>query len=326
MSVSNFKKDFDLDYQREITQAVNNMIKKYLPNAYCLIHTLKISQMIMGSIYDGCIGEEHNELNRQVQDKKRWFVRNSEIVLQIKKQVSKRKCNNCKKAYVDCRNTCYKPKPSPRPMELPQDVFNVIKDYLGVYDIPEPVTELMSMMKLKNLTGRLEIKNTLGNIVSIKNLKNHSVAERVGLYNAHLIRSIKEQQHSNTSRIKTANTGILELAKEYPEFSFGKELTENNKIFLIRLLYSRYYVGFDIEGVDDTNTLFEFMRGYCGISLNKNHNVKNPKPYVMYKQEDHFNSDYSVRNLSYDMFDFYFEMECSDDTKISSYVYGLHIR
>ena len=320
MSVSNFNRDFDLDYQREITQAVNNMIKKYLPNAYSLIHTLKVDQMIMCSIFKGCIGEEHNELYRQVQFKKRWFLRNNEIVLQIKNHVSKRKCNNCKKAYVDCRNTCYKHKTNPRPIEFPQDVFNVIKDYLGVYDIPKPVTELMSMMKLKNIKEQRKIKNTLGNFVSIKNLKNHSVAEKVGLYNAHLIRSIKGFQHSNTSMIKRSNTGILELANKYPEFRFGKELTDNNKIFLIRLLYERQYIGLDHEGFDDTNTLFEFMRGCCGISLNKNHNVKNPKPYVMYKQEDHFNSDYSVRNLSYDMFDFYFEMDCSDDTKISSYV------
>ncbi len=67
-------------------------------------------------------------------------------------KVSKRKCNDCNKMWCDCRNTCIKPKTNPRPIEFPQDVFNVVKDYLGIYDIPQEYIDVMDNMKAHNLT------------------------------------------------------------------------------------------------------------------------------------------------------------------------------
>ena len=308
---SNFKKDFNLDYQREITQAVNNMIKKYLPLSYRLDHVWKIDEIIMGSIYEGCIGEEHNELNRQVQDKKRWFVRNSEIVLQVKKEVSKRICNECKILWCDCRNTCIKPKTNPRPMEFPQDVFNVIKDYLGVIDIPEPITELMGMMKRPNMDVFHKMHKN-GGKVPIKTNKDISNDERVRLYNNRVIRQIVHSKYFTDAK----KVFLLKLANKYPQLRFGKDLTDMNKIFLMDLIFHNSYVGFCDDGERCDSSLFDFMRGECGLAKFKT-NPKNPKPYVMYFERDYYGEEYAVRNFPYDMRDFYKSMDRDEFRQMS---------
>ena len=309
---SNFKKDFNLDYQREITQAVNNMIKKYLPLGYRLDHVWKIEEIIMGSIYEGCIGEEYNELYRQVQFKQDWFVRNSEIVSQIKKKVSMRKCNDCEKAWIDCRNTCIKPKTNPRPIEFPKDVFNVIKDYLGVYDIPEPITELMGMMKLQNLKD--EVMMTKGvSYVGIKDRKSLSIDERLSLYKSKIVWDAKNRD-DNVDLVEKKEF-LLRTANKYPQLRFGKELTDMNKIFLMDLLFAHNYMGTCDQGDKQYTSLFDFMRGESGLSKFKK-TPKNPKPYVMYFDRMYFGEEYSVRNFTYDMRDFYNSMDKSDYRKM----------
>jgi hypothetical protein len=171
-----------------------------------------------------------------------------------------------------------KPKINPRHIEFPQDVFNVIKDYLGVYDIPEPVTELMGMMKLKNLiTNDKDLSAFLGKRPNIKKQKDLNVDERVRLYNAYVIRGTKNLWNNGSE--------ILDIANKYPQLRFGKELTDNNKIFLLRLLFNDYYKGVWRDGHYDIYSLFDILCGDIGISSSKIIHKK-PKPYVMYLEND----------------------------------------
>tara|TARA_R110002153_G_C13203487_1_gene487197 strand:- start:57 stop:1016 length:960 start_codon:yes stop_codon:yes gene_type:complete len=274
MSVDlNFKKVFKEEFNLTMVQAVRSMFDKYFTEAYTGYQVHIIDDMILNATNGCSINHKQKDLRKKCLDKSGWMWKMKDVMLEVKTKVRTRKCNDCCKAYVDCRNTCYKPTPNPRPMEFPQDVFNVIKDYLGVYDIPEPVTELMGMMKLKNLLTR-------GKGPNIKKRKDLSVDERVRLYNAYVIRIAKSKVLNGPP--------ILDIANKYPDLRFGKELTDNNKIFLLRLLFNNYYQGVWRDGSYDDYSLYDFICGDIGISSSEKI-PKKPKPYVMYWIKDRIN-------------------------------------
>jgi hypothetical protein len=301
MSATTFN-DFYIDYKLEITQAVNNMVKKYLPLTYCDNQVEKVGEVIrMWS----CGGEEYKELKKDYYGKSYWFLKMKSVVKDIK-EAGKRKCNDCEKMWCDCRNTCIKPKSNPRPIEFPQDVFNVIKDYLGVYDIPEPITELMDMMKIGNL-GDGCIDPSIVSIVSIKDRKSLGVDGRLKLFKSKVVWDTKNPEYPESEK----NDFLLKIANKYPQLNFGKELTDNNKIFLMDLLFTNNYEGTEDQGLKTYASLFDFMRGECGLSKFKK-TPKKPRPYVMYFERDYYGEEYAVKNFAYDMRDFYNSMDKSD--------------
>ncbi len=123
-----------------------------------------------------------------------------------------------------------------KPIEFPQDLFNIVKDYMGVYEIPQPVTELMDMMILKNIPKDSCIKKD----------KSLSVAERVSLYNAKVIHYMKCPPQVFRTTEKEILVG---LCNKYPQLRFGMELTDDNKYFLLKLLFVENFMGVDREGV-----------------------------------------------------------------------------
>jgi hypothetical protein len=234
-----------------------------------------------------------------------------DVCMELKSKLGKRKCNDCKKMWYDCRDTCIKPKTNPRPIEFPQDVFNVVKDYLGVYDIPEPVSQLMGMMKLKNMKD--VVLKKYGR--SIKKDTKISVDERVRLYNAKVVHNIKI---GNSIWAQNSEKRLLEIANKYPEFRFGKELTDKNKVFLLKLLTSEIYIGVEKDGSRDTScSLWEIMCGSIGIAVS-NKIPKKPKPYVMYEQEDQQYGEYDMENRPHDMFEDLFDMDVKVQTELQS--------
>ena len=300
MSATTFN-DFYIDYKLEITQAVNNMVKKYLPLTYCDNQVEKVGEVIrMWS----CGGEEYKELKKDYYGKSYWFLKMKSVVKDIK-EAGKRKCNDCEKMWCDCRNTCIKPKSNPRPIEFPQDVFNVVKDYLGVYDIPEPVTQLMDMMKIGNL-GEAIIDNREVRILSIRDLK-LGADERLSLFKSKVVYDHKCPEYA----VPEKNKFLLKIAKKYPQLNFGKELTDNNKIFLMDLLFTNNYEGTEYQGLKTEASLFDFMRGECGLSKFKK-TPKKPRPYIMYFERDYYGEEYAVKNFACDMRDFYNSMDYQD--------------
>ena len=199
-----------------------------------------------------------------------------------------------------------KPKTNPRPMEFPQDVFNVVKDYLGVYDIPEPITELMDMMKITNL-GDGCIDTSMVSIVSIKDRKSLGVDGRLSLFKSKVVWDTKNPEYPDYEK----NEFLLKIAKKYPQLNFGKELTDNNKIFLMDLLFTNNYEGTEDQGLKTEASLFDFMRGECGLSKFKK-TPKKPRPYVMYFERDYYGEEYAVKNFACDMRDFYNSMDNQD--------------
>jgi hypothetical protein len=312
MSAINFTKDFSRDYEAEMTQVVNTMYDKYVPRAYTLLQFHNIDQMIMNSLYSSYSNYKGNDLRKNLRQRSDWFRHMMDVVVELKTKLGNRQCNDCNKMWYDCRNTCYKPKTNPRPIEFPQDVFNVVKDYLGVYDIPEPVSQLMGMMKLKNLRNVM-YDHPYGK--SIKKDKKISVDERVRLYNAKVVHNIK---NGNSIWSQQNEKRLLEIANKYPEFRFGKELTDKNKVFLLKLLTSEIYLGVEKDGsLCCRCSLWEIMRGSIGIS-SSNKIPKKPKPYVMYEQEDQQYFEYDMENNPYDMFEMYQDMDVKVQSEIES--------
>ena len=302
MSATTFN-DFYLDYKLEITQAVTNMVKKYLPLTYCDNQMEKVGEVIrMWS----CVGEEYKQLKKDYYGKSYWFLKMKSVVKDIK-EAGKRKCNDCNNLWCDCRNTCIKPKTNPRPIEFPQDVFNVVKDYLGVYDIPEPITELMDMMKIGNLKDDVMMTTKSRHYVGIKDQKSLGVDGRLSLYKSKVVWDTKNPEYPESEK----NDFLLKIANKYPQLKFGKELTENNKIFLMDLLFTNNYEGTEDQGLKTEASLFDFMRGECGLSKFKK-TPKKPKPYVMYFERDYYGEEYAVKNFPCDMRDFYNSMDKSD--------------
>ena len=261
-----------------MVQVAQSMFDKYYTEAYTPYQVHRIDDMILSATNECSVANKRKDLRELCWKKSTWMFKMKVITKDLVDKVSKRKCNDCKKMWYDCRDTCIKPKPSPRPIEFPQDVFNVVKDYLGVYDIPEPVTKLMGMMKLKNLVTRdIDLTASWGEGPNIKKRKDLSVDERVRLYNAYAIR--------HTKKLWRNGSEILDIANKYPDLRFGKELTDNNKIFLLRLLFNDYYKGVWGDGGYDVYSLFDILCGDIGISSSEIIHKK-PKPYVMYLNND----------------------------------------
>ena len=286
-----FQKKFEEEFELTMVKAVDSMFDKFYTEAY----TVNQVQLIEDMIFTATMGCNDRRIDlRMMCWKKTSWMSCMKVITRYIKEVGKRKCNDCNKLWDDCRNTCIKPKTNPRPMELPKDVFNVIKDYLGVYDIPEPVTELMGMMKLRNLD------------VNIKSNKHLSIDERVSLYNSRIISGVTKKIYIDMKR-----EFLLRLANKYPQLRFGKELTDLNKIFLMELIFCMDYEGDCDQGDKAFASLFDFMRGECGLSKFKR-TPKNPKPYVMYFERMYYGEEYAVRNFPCDMRDLYKSMDKDD--------------
>ena len=313
MSVDlNFKKAFKEDFQLTMVKAVRSMFDKYYTEAYTGYQVHIIDDMILNSTCGRSINDNERDLRKKCLDKSSWMWKMKDVMLEVKNKVRTRKCNDCCKAYVDCRNTCYKAKPNPTPIELPQDVFNVVKDYMGVYDIPQPVTELMDMLKLKNITDRRKCKlEKSGEIVIIKNMVQWHAEKRVRLFNEHVIRTTKAHLLSKTSMSNRNNSALLDIANRYPQLRFGMELTDNNKIFLLRLLFNNNYYGVNDQGEDGyTTCLFDFMRGDTGISKCRR-KTKKIKPYVMYLDDETWS--FGKCQVLKHSCDLYFDYECGEN-------------
>jgi hypothetical protein len=304
-SNNNFKKVFQEEFELNMVQVARSMFDKYYTQAYTSSHVHLVEDMILTSTR-GCSDEKLREMRVMCWKKTSWMAQMKVIRREVVDKVSKRKCD-CNKLWYECRNTCIKPKTNPTPIELPQDVFNVIKDYLGVIDIPEPITELMGMIKQPNMDVWYKMHKKNVGEVPIKTNKSLCFDERVRLYNSCVIR-----QRLHNKYLCDAQKGfLLKLANKYPQLRFGKELTDMNKIYLMDLIFHHSYVGIEDQGLKADASLFDFMRGECGLAKFKR-TPKNPKPYVMYFERDYCGEEYSVRNFPYDMRDFYKSMDRDD--------------
>jgi hypothetical protein len=311
---TNFIKEVNSDYEAEMTQVVNTMYDKYVPLAYTLTQLIYIDNMIMDSLYRSYCNYKGNDIRDKIRDKIGWIYMNNEVMEQLKTTVGKRKCNDCNKMWYDCNGTCYKPKTNPTPIEFPQDVFNIIKDYMDIVDIPEPVSQLMGMMKLKNLRHFVALRKW-GK--PIRKYKNIGVNEKVRLYNSKVVYNIK---NGNSVWSQQNEKRLLEIANKYPEFRFGKELTDKNKVFLLKLLVSDIYLGVEKDGSRDMKcSLWDIMCGSIGISLLKKI-PKKPKPYAMYEQEDPYAPEYDMENNPHNMCENLYYMDKKDRVEL----YGIN--
>jgi len=301
---NNFEKVFKKEFELTMVKAVDSMFDKYYTEAYTANQVQLIEDMILTATM-GC-KDRRIDLRMMCWKKTSWMSQ-MKVIRRYIKEAGKRKCNDCNKLWYECRNTCIKPKTNPRPMEFPQDVFNVVKDYLGVYDIPEPITELMGMMKLQNLKDDVMMTTKSRHYVGIKDQKSFGVDGRLSLYKSKVVWDTKNPNYPFSEK----NDFLLKIANKYPQLKFGKELTDNNKIFLMDLLFTNNYEGTEDQGLKTEASLFDFMRGECGLGKFKK-TPKKPKPYVMYFERDYYGEEYAVKNFAYDMRDFYNSMEKSD--------------
>lgn len=251
MMENNFENDFQLDNIIMITQAVNNMIKTYLPKAYCFRHIRQIDRMIMGTLCNYNNGGEQKMLYKEVQDKERFFNALRPVVFELKATVSKRRCDNCKKKWCDCRDTCIKHKPNPNPIEFPQDVFNIIKDYMDIVDVPIPMWNDMMKASIKEIAS-----NQSYNKKSLKYFKPyHSsveqrkipIALRKRRYWVGVIREAKNMAQNIIEYCKTQNPPLFERMFEikrevqfkYPQFwgNFKFEATDYTWVTLQKIYH-----------------------------------------------------------------------------------------
>jgi len=166
------------------------------------------------------------------------------------------------------------------PIEFPQDVFNEIKDYLGIYDIPQQYIDVMDIMKAHNLTpGVITFKKKC-----ITKCKELSVKKRVEIYKMRTINLARKNTNKQLINNHKSNycpftknreyddcvTYLDEEADIYKEpISFGKELTYNNKLFLVNLLYSPY-CGFHNADPKPLHICLRYiMTGQRGYTKNK---------------------------------------------------------
>jgi hypothetical protein len=287
-----FIKDFDNDFRTLFTQATNEMISKYLPRAYKFYHIVHIYELIDKATYNRCCNDELHKIMPEtsheegvcitkliVTGKRQWFINMKGVIDYINQTVSNKKCNSCNIFYLDCRNTCIKRKINPRPIEFPQDVFNVVKDYLGIYDIPQEYIDVMDNMKAHNLTPDvITFKKKC-----ITKCKELSVKKRVEIYKMRTINIARKDTNkklinNHKSNVYRVSNRSYELCVNYLDdmtyyykepVSFGKELTYNNKLFLINLLYSPY-CGFDNADPRRLHSCLKYiMTGQHGYTKNK---------------------------------------------------------
>lgn len=255
MSATTFNDQFEVSLTHEITKAVNIMIKKYLPLAYCVNHIDKIDHMIMGSLYEGCEGEEHNELYRQVQAKRKWFKRMRWVIEYIKK-AGKRKCNDCKKLWYDCRNTCYKPKTNPRPIEFPQDVFNIIKDYMDIVDVPTPMWNDMMKASIKDISA-----NQNNGVKSLDYFKPYPPS----VYHRKIPLALRKRRYwvGKIRQAKNMTGGAF-------RFYSPERRRERMKLFIIKRAFPEFWENLKFEATEYNWCVLDMLH----INMWRNNNVK----------------------------------------------------
>ena len=148
MSVINFNDEL----KQAMYDAVKTIHDKYFPLAYGLHQLFDLEHMIIESLYHmDKSNYKGNDLLKSIKSKDKWMRKMMEVVVQLKTKCSKRQCYDCKKMWCDCRDTCIKPKSNPRPIEFPQDVFNIIKDYMDIVDVPTPMWNDMMKASIKDI-------------------------------------------------------------------------------------------------------------------------------------------------------------------------------
>ena len=159
-SNTNFKKAFQEDFELTMVQVAQSMFDKYYTKAYIMGQVYAIDDMIL-SATNGCsVANKRKDLRKKCWDKQGWMCQMKVVMRELLLKVRTRKCNDCKKMWYECRNTCIKPKTNPRPIEFPQDVFNVIKDYMDIVDVPTPVWNEMMSKSIKEISTHRKYKGT----------------------------------------------------------------------------------------------------------------------------------------------------------------------
>jgi hypothetical protein len=156
-SNNNFKIVFQEEFELNMVQVARSMFDKYYTQAYTSHQVYLLDDMIM-SATRGC-NNKCNDLRKLCWKKSSWMSQMNVITRDVVDKVSKRKCD-CNKSWYECRNTCIKPKTNPRPIEFPQDVFNVIKDFMDIVDVPTPVWDEMMSKSIKEISTHRKYQGT----------------------------------------------------------------------------------------------------------------------------------------------------------------------
>ena len=152
-----FQKKFEEEFELTMVKAVDSMFDKFYTEAYTVNQVQLIEDMILTATM-GC-NDRRIDLRMMCWKKTSWMSC-MKVITRYIKEAGKKKCNDCNKLWYECRNTCIKPKTNPRPIEFPQDVFNVIKDYMDIVDVPTPVWNEMMSKSIKEISTHRKYKGT----------------------------------------------------------------------------------------------------------------------------------------------------------------------
>jgi hypothetical protein len=145
----NFKTVLQAEFDLTMVQVARSMFDKYFTEAFTSYQVHRVEDMIMTATL-GVRDEKLYECRVACWKKTTWMSKMKVIRSAIVDTVRKRKCD-CNKLWYECRNTCIKPKTNPRPIEFPQDVFNIIKDYMDIVDVPTPMWNDMMKASIKDI-------------------------------------------------------------------------------------------------------------------------------------------------------------------------------
>jgi hypothetical protein len=196
---SNFKTVFQEQFELTMVQSAQSLVDKYYTEAYTIYQVHLIDDMILKVLpYSmSSINGKRYDLRKMCWKKSSWMSCMKVITKSVVDKVSKRKCNDCKKMWCDCRNTCIKLKTNPRPIEFPQDVFNVIKDYMDIVDVPTPVWNEMMSKSIKEISTHRKYKGTGPDYYKPfpegTNLRKVKVAEKKQRYFVGIIKQAKKR-------------------------------------------------------------------------------------------------------------------------------------
>ena len=189
-----FQKKFEEEFELTMVKAVDSMFDKFYTEAYTVNQVQLIEDMILTATM-GC-NDRRIDLRMMCWKKTSWMSC-MKVITRYIKEAGKKKCNDCNKLWYECRNTCIKPKTNPRPIEFPQDVFNVIKDYMDIVDVPTPVWNEMMSKSIKEISTHRKYKGTGPDYYKPfpegTNLRKVKVAEKKQRYFVGIIKEAKKK-------------------------------------------------------------------------------------------------------------------------------------
>jgi hypothetical protein len=149
----------------------------------------------------------------KLKEKQTWMEKTELICKEVRNKVSD-------KSWVKVKPV----KTNPRPIEFPQDVFNVIKDYMDIVDVPTPVWDEMMSKSIKEISTHRKYKGTGPDYYKPfpegTNLRKVKVAEKRQRYFVGIIKQAKKK-----------------VVRYYEHMKYMGRYTEENRHF-----YGRHWI------------------------------------------------------------------------------------